>query len=76
MGALYVDPYAVIWWQSYTRRPALNPFTLKAANNLRNAVYACLHQGDKEPDEAQKETWAVSGQQRVVVWNGGHADSP
>jgi len=76
MGTFYVDPYAVVWWLSYTRRLAINPIVLNRALGVRQSVYRALHPGDPAPQEQPDVGWAVVGQQRVVVWNGGPSDTP
>lgn len=76
MGAFYVDPYAAIHWTSYTRRLATNPLVLRGAGFLRNAVARALN-GDEGDEVVEWDpVWAVAGQQRVVVWNGGPSDGP
>lgn len=76
MGALYVDPYAVIWWQEYTRRSALNPLVLSAGAYVWDAIASTLAGGGQYEEKEPSPVWAVVAQQRVVVWNGGPSDGP
>lgn len=75
-GSSYVGPFGAVYWLRLTNRHALHTRPLDTAAFLWNLPTRVNYPDLSIPIEPVNPGWAGYGNERVMAWNGGKADSP